>query len=156
MAQKPLLDLSTLIERERVNIDGTPYELRNPDELSIVESTRLTRNGEEIERLHAAGPEAADQLDEVITDTARCVLVDVPDDVFDRLSGMQRLAVAEVFTERLLAARMQSAGAMAERLAAAGVTAETMQHPTGASSSRGSKGTSAGRRKTGSRKRRSA
>jgi len=146
-SNKPLLDLSTLIDRERIAIDGKAYELRNPDELSLADCGRIMRNGEKIEKLSAGGDEAAEDLDAVVSETAKLVMVDVPDAVLAGLSGMQRLQVVEVFTERLLAARMRTAGGIASRMMKEGRI--------GAKSSPGSSTSTAGRRKSGSTKHRS-
>lgn len=51
MAKDPILDLNTLIERPKITIDGVPYEILSPEELSILDSQAFTFWGGEIERL---------------------------------------------------------------------------------------------------------
>ncbi|PYE86915.1 hypothetical protein [Phyllobacterium leguminum] len=112
---KPILDLTTMIERPKIAIDGQLYEIRSPDELSILDSQRFTLWGREIEAL-AKEPDSADALTAVIDVAARTVMVGVPDEVFDKLSGAQRRSVLDLFTTLLLRNRLGVAGAIADHL----------------------------------------
>lgn len=110
MSQPPLLDLNTLIERPKIKIDGKDYEIFSPDELSVLDSQRFTIWGTQLEKL-GADKSKADELEILIEKAARAAFVDIPDDVFAKLSGMQKLSVVEVFTMLLLRKKMGVAGA---------------------------------------------
>jgi hypothetical protein len=115
MPQTPLLDLTTmLLERQRIRIDGTLYELRSPEELSVLQSARFTRWGGEIERLGQSlgGADHADrdaELTALLRQVAAAALVDVPAAVIERLSGGQAMSIVEVFTTLLLGKRLRLA-----------------------------------------------
>lgn len=113
-AAAPLLDLDTLIIRPAIMIDGRRYEMLSSNEMTIVASHRLGVKGRRIEQLAAS--EAADdgvELDRLISEVAREVLVDVPDDVFGKLTGAHKMSVVDVFTGLLLRNKLGVAGAMA-------------------------------------------
>lgn len=112
--QGPLLDLNTLITRPAIKIDGVRYEILSPDELTVMASHRLGVRGRRIEVL-STGDSDVDgaEMDELITQVAREVLVEVPVEVFDKLTGAHRMAVADVFTGLLLRNKLGVAGAMA-------------------------------------------
>ena len=110
---KPLLDLDTLIDRDRVAIDGDLYEILSPDELSVIDSHRFGRWGKRIEQLaETDGDEAEAELDELVGKVSRKILVAVPDEVFAKLPGSQRWAVIDLFTGLLLREKLKVAGAM--------------------------------------------
>lgn len=136
---QPLLDLETLIRRPTVAIDGTRYELLSADELSVLDSHRFHHWGRDLERLQQEQPEGED-LQLLIDRVARQVLVDVPDEVFAKLTGAQRIAVVEVFFVLLLRSRMGVAGATTT-IMGTGIG----ERPTGAKSSPGSSGSTADR-----------
>lgn len=143
----PLLDLDTLIARPVITIDGVEYEIRSPGELSVVESHRFGRWGNRIDALTAEdGAKAEAELTALIASTARAILIDVPDDVFDRLSGANRWAIIDLFTGLLLREKLKVAGAM---MTATGEVPGWILDRIGASSSPGSSGSSAERRRTG-------
>lgn len=108
---EPLLSIETLIDRPKVDIDGTKYELLHPDELSLVDNHRFSRWAQRFEEL-AKLDEPGDELDEVADRIARAALVDVPEEVLARLTGQHKAAVAEVFTALLLRSRISVAGAI--------------------------------------------
>ncbi len=116
----PILDLSTLVDRPKIRIDGRLYELRSPDELSVLDSQRLTSAGKRIDALAGASDPAGEgdtrELAELIDDVTRRVLVEIPEAVFASLSQMQKLSICEVFTGLLLGRRMALAGAIARKL----------------------------------------
>lgn len=127
---KPILDLSTLIERPIIRVDGADYHLKSPEELTLLESQQFTAWGKEIEALARDGK--SEDLSAVVRIVARDALADVPGEVFGRLSPSQLMAIVEVFTALLLSRRLRLAGAIA-----------TAARPTGASSSPGSSSPSA-------------
>jgi hypothetical protein len=147
MPQTPLLDLTTmLLERQRIRIDGTLYELRSPEELSVLQSARFTRWGGEIERLGQSlgGADHADrdaELTALLRQVAAAALVDVPAAVIERLSGGQAMSIVEVFTTLLLGKRLRLAGAL---------VAQVADRQTGPSSSPGSSAAMAATPDTGS------
>lgn len=108
---EPILDLATLIERPTIDIDGTRYEILSPDELSVLDNRRFGLWAQQLEALQQ-GDALDPELAELVTTIARKVLVGVPGDVFDRLSGTHRIAVVELFTGLLLRSRMRVAGAV--------------------------------------------
>ncbi len=113
MAKDPILDLNTLIERPKISIDGTPYEILSPEELSILDSQAFTFWGGEIERL-SKERDKGEELSSLIDTVARKVLVSVPAAVFAKLTGAQKFRVVEVFTVLLLRDKMGAVGAVAQ------------------------------------------
>ena len=114
MADAPLLDLSTLIVRPTIDIDGTRYELFSADELPVLTSHRLSIWGRRIEAIDAATAESdGDELGELIDNVCRAAIVDLPAEVFAALSGAHKRQVVDVFTALLLRNRLKAAGAMA-------------------------------------------
>lgn len=103
------------IKRNYITIDGENYEIYAPDELSIVECQEITHAGAKIGELqikHTA--KANKQLTELIDDVARRAFVSIPDEVFDDLSGFQRMQIVSVFTGLLLGRATGLAGAAAQ------------------------------------------
>lgn len=109
---RPLLDIATLIVRPAIVIDGTRYALLSPDELSVLDSHRFAAWSSALDEAQKGDPEAP-AMTELVDAIARKVLVDVPGEVFAKLSGAHKIAVAEVFTGLLLRSRMRVAGATA-------------------------------------------
>jgi len=132
MAKAPILDLDTLIERPTIRIDGKAYELWSPEELSILDSQYFTIKGREIEEL--ARGEDVEALSALIGKVCRRCLVEIPDDVFAKLSPPQKTAIVEAFSGLLLRRRLSVAGA----IAAAVVESRKPESSTGAISSPGS------------------
>ena len=111
----PLLDLSTLIERPIILIDGVKFEILSPDEISIIDGHRLGVWGRRINVLAESDEAQAEaELEQLIDKVARKVAVGVPDEVFSRLPGAAKQAIADVFTGLLLQARLGVAGAIAK------------------------------------------
>ncbi|WP_034157926.1 hypothetical protein [Sphingomonas sp. ERG5] len=119
MADAPLLNLDTLIVRPTIDIDGRRFEIFSADELSVLDSHRFGIWGRRIEKL-AASDDDADSVEygALIDRVARAVIVDVPDDVFGKLSGAQQMAIVDVFTGLLLRNKLGVAGAMATAMGA--------------------------------------
>lgn len=127
----PLLDLDAFAEQPQARIDGTLYDLRMPDHLSIVEGVRIRKVAPRLEELQAK--EVAGTLDEaegeelsqILDGITRTVLV-APPEVLERLHDWQKIAVVLAFT-----------GLSTPRLRATGATAEarSSSSPTGPSSS---------------------
>ncbi|RVI59106.1 hypothetical protein [Sinorhizobium medicae] len=151
MAKDPILDLNTLIERPKIAIDGTSYEILSPEELSILDSQCFTFWGGEIERLSEDKDKGA-ELSSLIDTVARKVLVGVPPKVFAKLTGAQKFRVVEVFTVLLLRDKMGAVGAVAQVMK--GLTPSPKNPSIGEKSSPASSGSSAEIPAGGSAKRR--
>lgn len=154
-----LLDLDTLIERPRIAIDGTMYEILSPHELSVIDSHRFARWGRQIDALGRSDAEDAGEeaeLEALVAKVARRICVGVPDDVFAKIPGKQRWQIIDVFTALLLRTGLKVAGAM---VTAVGPTPEALLQATGsapgsigANWSPASSGSTAGSRRTGWRR----
>ena len=96
----PILNLSTLIERPKITIDGTPYEILSPDELTIVNFQRFASWGQRIGEIMSMGEidgSQEEELSHLIVELTDGVMVDVPQEVRDRLGDALRMQIAEVF-----------------------------------------------------------
>lgn len=109
IVRKPLLDLDTLTQRERITIDGKPYQIRNPGELDIVQFHAITAGAETVQQLltgDASKPgfisdlseDAVAQVAAALDTVCRAIFVDVPADVYARLSETQKLEVMRAFS----------------------------------------------------------
>jgi hypothetical protein len=112
--RKPVLDLTTLVERPQIAIDGTRYDILSPDEVSIVDLERFAAIGRRAE--HLAGLDAATEEDQgevvkLINDLAARIMIGVPEDVRSALSLANLMRVVEVFIALLPAALTKAAGA---------------------------------------------
>ncbi len=148
---KPILDLNTLIKRPKVGIDGVLYEILSPDELSVVDSQRFALWGTRVSDLASDETKGLD-LEELVDDLARKIAVGVPESLMNKLSGVKKYQLIEVFTLLLLASKAKLVGAAAAMLE--GLEKETSA--TGAKLSHGSKGSTGAARNGGTSKRRSA
>lgn len=156
-----VLDINTFVERPKVRIDGELYDILHPDELSVVDSHRLTAQGRRINDLMAKASLSDREKKEILgllADVSGHILVGVPDAVRATLSDVHRQQVIEVFMMLPLNARLKrlaAAGAgLTERLAGELKAGAKKTPPTGAKSRRGSKGSTAATRGGGSSKRR--
>lgn len=97
-----LLNLDTLVERKIVKVDGKPYELRTPGELSLLEFHRIGKLGETLEPLFAQ--EDSLTLDQVGTlataldELCRAVFI-APPEVHAALREGHKLQIVNVFIE---------------------------------------------------------
>lgn len=114
MTDAPLLNLNTLIVRPAIVIDDIRFEILNADELSVLDSHRLSVWGRRIEAL-TADQNAADgvELAELIDNVVKTVVVDLPAEVFERLPGGHKQQITDVFTALLLRTKLDTAGAIA-------------------------------------------
>jgi hypothetical protein len=130
MADEPLLDLNTLIDRPAIAVDGTRYELFAVDELSVLASHRFSVWARRIEAIEAGtDEEESAELAVLIDKVAQAAPVDMPASVFETLSGSQRREIANVFIALLLRKQLAAVGAITRAM---GV------RPTGETSSPGS------------------
>lgn len=114
-ASAPLLDLETLAKRPTIEVDGVRHELFSADELSVLDSQRFMAWARRLEELQKENPEA-DEIEQLVDDIARKACVGMPAEIFAKLSGTQKLQVAEVFIGLLLRSRMGTAGAVARAM----------------------------------------
>lgn len=142
---KPLLEIETLIERPTIIIDEEAYEIRSPDELSVIDTHRLSSQGRRLNALMSRDkikPAEKKELSKLLHAISDFIMVGVPNDIRDNLSDPQRMEIAEVFTALPLQKHMAKALAAEAKLI-------------GAKRRPGSKGSTAATRRGGSTKRRS-
>lgn len=148
-ADGPLLDLTTLITRPTIKIDGEIFEILSPDEVSIIDSHRFGLWGRRIQALaDIEGKDAERELTELVSKVARKVAVGVPDEAFAKLPGAHRQAISDVFTGLLLRNRLGVAGAIA-KAAGLGTAENSASLPTGERLSPASSASSADSRNGG-------
>lgn len=99
---KPLLTLSTLVERPVVEIDGAAYEMIVPDDVSLLELARMQRMQAKVQAISAKveSTEAdvaamAEQLEQLVA----MILPELPGDVLARLSDVKRMAIISAFVD---------------------------------------------------------
>ncbi len=112
-APTPLLDLDTLAERPFVLIDQVKYELRTPEEVSVLEHRRLGKLGarlDAIEKTEDPSEEEEQEYEQLLKTLSGRVLL-APDEVKARLNSSQRVAVAVAFTRLRQTSRPSLAGA---------------------------------------------
>lgn len=107
-SREPLLSLTTLVDRRTIDIDGAPYELKSPGEVSIFDRQRLRTRGLRLQRLmHASQNRELTEAEvvevkDVLEVMTRLVLL-APEEVQQRLNDDHRLAIAQAFTTSLSA-----------------------------------------------------
>jgi hypothetical protein len=142
--RQALLSINTLVEREFIRIDGQSYDLRSVDDLSILDYRRLAKMGEQLKPLMQAyeddtlTPEQATDFDDRLDRLCRAVL-EAPSDVFSKLQTVHRLNIALAFMGLSLPRLRQARAAQLE----------AMPPSKTPSSRRGSRGSTAARRKRG-------
>jgi predicted DNA-binding protein (UPF0251 family) len=103
MAAKPLLNLTTLVERRTIAIDGAEYELLAPGQVSLLMFHRIGLRVKQAEEMRAIKPEdvSKDQLEELSTslDEITSLILKAPAKVRARLSDVQKLAIMQCFTQ---------------------------------------------------------
>src|SRR5690606_27340038 len=88
MAEKVLTLSTTEFDRPIITIDGTDYQLRAPEELTIPMQKRLEA--------------AASEDDASLVEQVKIVMADpIPDETLDKLGLVQLGAILRVFTQRL-------------------------------------------------------
>jgi hypothetical protein len=98
---EPVLDFLTY-EPRFVKINGTPYRLRHPLELTPVEYFHLAKKSDEIQKVAQADLETITEASvaEMVATLDEFVLaaLEAPREIVDRLLLQQKLAVLSVFT----------------------------------------------------------
>jgi len=98
-----LLDLSTSVERPVVNIDGEPYEMRDPNEFTLSQVHELATLGKKLQKLMSKdelSDSESDDLEQIGIDIVTTVMVQLPREVLDKLSAVSKMKISEAFTNR--------------------------------------------------------
>lgn len=106
----PALDLSTLVERPFIRVDGEAFDIYHPDEFSLLDrmllfsrfdkamkAARLVSTSDDQDVMRAAAEEATQLLDQAV----RSALVDAPDAVHAKLRDPMRVQILKAFTALL-------------------------------------------------------
>ena len=113
---QPLLDLTTLVERPFIRIDGQRYDLVDARELSPLDFHRLMRKLGEIQAIDPTTADEAEltRLAKLWDELCRSILI-APDEIHARLKDHHRTAIIRAFTQlqHEAAARARSAEAAA-------------------------------------------
>lgn len=99
---KPLLDLMTGHDRERLTIDGTSYEIRAYSEMTMVQFHALVRMGEKTQKILSKdrlSEKDAKELTKISMKLVSTLIVDLPEDVNAKLTEAQRAQIFQVFTK---------------------------------------------------------
>lgn len=145
MATTPILNIDTLITRQTVTIDGVAYELRTDKELTIFALARLERAAQRIEQIEDATaeptPDQAAEYDLLLRQVVELILI-APAAVHAKLLTAHREAIMWTFI------RLSRPSLVPTRARRPPET-PTPTLATASSSARGSRASSAGRRKAG-------
>lgn len=107
MAKKRILELSTLVDRDTVVINGEEFDLRAPAEFSILEFHRIGKRAASLSALQAKDGLTDDEIGElssVLDELCRLVLV-APDEVHLKLREGHKQAILGAFTDAAAEAR---------------------------------------------------
>jgi hypothetical protein len=88
-------------KRERISIDGVVYELATVDDLELRESLRLADAGRKIGK-HVRGEyseEGAEQMQALLDQVSRRVVIGLTDEVFGKLRHSHKLAIVQAFSD---------------------------------------------------------
>jgi hypothetical protein len=97
---EPILDLTTLVERPKIRIDGQLYGVRDTDEVNLVEYHRLQRLGEKVDLLSKDGLSEAETEEALkALDTACRMILEAPDEVHQKIRDSHRMQILKVFTD---------------------------------------------------------
>ena len=97
---KSVLTLDTIEpDRDFITIDGKPYSLRIVDELGAAGLSKLKRLSSEVaEKRSSLVEEDAGRVETAANDVLAIIVVDLPDDIRDKLRLSQKTAIVEAFT----------------------------------------------------------
>lgn len=99
----PILELSTLAPtRPTIEIDDATYELAVADDLSLEDQQFMYSRGKRVGELMELPKMAASQAKElkmIVDRMLHTVLRDLPDEVSDKLSAMQKIQVINAFMQ---------------------------------------------------------
>ena len=99
-----LLNLDTLVDRDTVRVDGVDYEMRNLDELDMLQYRRLEIKGARMSSLmddvDNISEDEAQELDDITHALLHVCMVDLPAQVADKLTQSQRFQIIDCFISR--------------------------------------------------------
>jgi hypothetical protein len=100
--RKPLLNLTTLVERESISIDGVLYELKNADEFGLYDYARLVSETGKIEGA-LTDPELPEEEAKRFRDALDALtvvaFVSIPPAVVASLTETNKLQILAAFSE---------------------------------------------------------
>jgi hypothetical protein len=106
MAEREILDLSTGVERPTIRIDGKAFEMRTPDEFSWHQNQMISKNGRRFQNLvkrmetdDGLTDEETRKLQDLSKDMVDQVVVDLPEEIADKLKPLHQLKIFEAFTK---------------------------------------------------------
>lgn len=148
MAGSPtaILDLTTNQDRFNIKIDGVPYLIKTPSDLTLTDYKTLEQLAPQTAALLLKKTLNSKQTTELsrLLDVACRLALAAPSDVLDRLGDLNRLNIFKVFTELSLPSLLRTRASLAGRRLG------------GTKPSRGSRGSTGATRRRGSRSSRSA
>lgn len=107
---EPLLNLDTLVARDTVRIvskthpDGKSYELRNPDELGLIDHARIRHRYGQFVELHGKGDDITEAEAEIVAAAARDLVLsicpDIEAEVLDDLHDLKKTRILEAWLAR--------------------------------------------------------
>jgi hypothetical protein len=98
---EPILNLDTLVERPTIAINGEPYEMRTPGELSLLDFHWVGKQSAALEPLFAQSePLTLDQIGEIGENLGKLCqfILLAPEEVLKKLHVAHQLQVIQVFT----------------------------------------------------------
>lgn len=117
---KPLLELSTHLDREFLTIDDNKYYVRSKPELSFADYHKVIKWGRRTSTLIRQDDLSAEELNEYqnsLDDCIKLILIDLPAEVLKGIPEGQKRDIMEAFTKLLTAGMSEGEIATAEKLA---------------------------------------
>lgn len=106
MAEHDILDLSTGVERPTIRINGQAYEMRTPDEFTWHQNQLINKRGRQFQNLvsrmdneEGLTDQETDKLGNLSADMVDQLVVDLPEDVAEKLRPIHQLKIFEAFTK---------------------------------------------------------
>jgi len=116
--KKPLLDITTLIEREFILIDGTQYSLKTAAEIALADYYRISSRAEQVREYTARAASLTAEEAQTLADALDLLLgmiLIAPAEIRSRMHEMQKLSIVQAFTalqmERNQANRLEPSAA---------------------------------------------
>lgn len=101
MAENNILEILTKSARPTFTIDGKPYEMRHPNELSMTEFYELSKTGSTLSTFgeeFADDPEGSfEKIRDVINQLLDMIAPDLPGEVRDELNPFHVMKILEAF-----------------------------------------------------------
>ncbi len=98
--KNPLLELTTTIERNTIQVDGKEYEIRNLDEFSLAERNQCIAHGKRLSALFNSEKieeKQANELSVGLNDLFRKMVVAEAEELSKKLNDGQKLKVLTAF-----------------------------------------------------------